>query len=894
MGAQCCYACQVVDGLRLLGGSSHRANGEHIAEADAIAACASTASAAVAAEASAQDARASWPDLERRVADVWDRALALPGAATLADSFPVLGGESLLALRACAALRYELCSEEDKGDEDEGPEFGMLGGAFAPAALLAAPSLAAYCEHLRQHGHAGAAGGAGVLAAAAAAASAPGAVDWPAVRSAARRAEVGAGERLAALLDAAPQEMALNWCGAGSRRGNSQAQFTALHAAAQAGATECLQLLLSRRARPTTTEPGASMTPAHYAAMTSSACLRLLLEAGAPLPVRDNRGQSLLHAAARAGNSDSLRLLLATIDKRRDSSGLRALRGGEGTRALLEWTDRWARSAVHWAALNGHADALSVLLENGADAAPRLITSNQMAKRTHLSQEQPLALAIRVHGADSDVATLLAKAVARASAVPEESGDQLECEAPKGRPQKAKAPKGPLYLLTLGSEMGLDRLAFWELSERLAATHVKRLRCRIFFASAAVPALFSSLKSAEKLCAVVLQSDASAVSRVIEPNGGSPAPPESAVLEHALAQWIAKAELWEAAMKQWWDFNRDATSSEALSDEQRAATQLTFKVTCRRSGKRFAHVSTNRLAVAMASALSASRGWKAQVRAPDLEVRVLLGDSDLLVDVPLLVQAAVPIGGGELVSSGLAAPVAWALARSAELRPGDRVLDPMCGKAVILIEASLCWPSCHYLGLDVDTSQLEGAASNARMLVTGRSGGGQLDLLHGDARRLPLPDGCMDAIICDIPFGKQFLTVEECRDGLYDALLAECDRVVTKSSSGRVVLLSSLEQEAWVLRAAGFASEGLPPPPSHSPWRCVARREVKLGYLEAAIIVLRRPAAPGIAMPEGAAAGELPPLSKRLWWETSGGRGDWASLKIAVRPPMQLARGREI
>merc|ERR1712182_50343 len=115
-----------------------------------------------------------------------------------------------------------------------------------------------------------------------------------------------------------------------------------------------------------------------------------------------------------------------------------------------------------------------------------------------------------------------------------------------------------------------------------------------------------------------------------------------------------------------------------------------------------------------------------------------MGDSELLVDMPLLFQGAVRIGGGEICEAGLSAPVAWAMARSAELTPGERVLDPMCGKAVILIEAAISWPACHFVGVDIDADQVRGAEHNVAMLAS--TGGVTLvDLLRGDARSLPLP-----------------------------------------------------------------------------------------------------------------------------------------------------------
>ncbi|CAE8656653.1 unnamed protein product, partial [Polarella glacialis] len=64
---------------------------------------------------------------------------------------------------------------------------------------------------------------------------------------------------------------------------------------------------------------------------------------------------------------------------------------------------------------------------------------------------------------------------------------------------------------------------------------------------------------------------------------------------------------------------------------------------------------------------------------------------------------------------------------------------------------------------------------------------------------------------------------------------------------------------------------------------------LKLGFLDAVILVLRRP-----DEADGKGGPVLPAKSNRLWWETTAGRGDWADLKVSERPPMQLARCREI
>ena len=58
------------------------------------------------------------------MAQVWCQVLLLPSVHA-SERFTDLGGESLLALRACAALRYEL---EGKQEEDEAPSVAAARG----------------------------------------------------------------------------------------------------------------------------------------------------------------------------------------------------------------------------------------------------------------------------------------------------------------------------------------------------------------------------------------------------------------------------------------------------------------------------------------------------------------------------------------------------------------------------------------------------------------------------------------------------------------------------------------------------------------------------------------------------------------------------------------------
>lgn len=79
-----------------------------------------------------------------------------------------------------------------------------------------------------------------------------------------------------------------------------------------------------------------------------------------------------------------------------------------------------------------------------------------------------------------------------------------------------------------------------------------------------------------------------------------------------------------------------------------------------------------------------------------------------------------------------------------EIRRGETFLDPFCGTGGFLIEAALM--GCRAIGVDLDARMIEGAGLNLR------HHGLEGDLVHGDARRMPL--GRAGGISTDPPYGR--------------------------------------------------------------------------------------------------------------------------------------------
>lgn len=138
----------------------------------------------------------------------------------------------------------------------------------------------------------------------------------------------------------------------------------------------------------------------------------------------------------------------------------------------------------------------------------------------------------------------------------------------------------------------------------------------------------------------------------------------------------------------------------------------------------------------------------------------------------------------EHLPASLRPSLAAGMARLAQSKPRQVVLDPMCGAGTILAEVL---EQAHgegirlaaVLGGDRESVALRAAERNLRHL-------GHALLVRWDARALALPDGSVDRILSNPPFGKQLSRPEEIGP-LYQQFVPECNRVLRRG--GRAVLL---------------------------------------------------------------------------------------------------------
>ena len=120
----------------------------------------------------------------------------------------------------------------------------------------------------------------------------------------------------------------------------------------------------------------------------------------------------------------------------------------------------------------------------------------------------------------------------------------------------------------------------------------------------------------------------------------------------------------------------------------------------------------------------------------------------------------------------IATPVSRDLLRTADLQPGERVLDVACGTGVISrLAAERVGAAGSVTGIDIAVDMIEVAKA------VPAPGGATIDWRVADAASLPIPDASVDVVLCQM--GLMFMENRA-------TAIAEMHRVL--APSGRVVV----------------------------------------------------------------------------------------------------------
>lgn len=131
--------------------------------------------------------------------------------------------------------------------------------------------------------------------------------------------------------------------------------------------------------------------------------------------------------------------------------------------------------------------------------------------------------------------------------------------------------------------------------------------------------------------------------------------------------------------------------------------------------------------------------------------------------------------------------IAYAMNELAGLDENDRILDPCCGTATILIERQLL-KKASVLGVDIDPRVLKIAQENADSVNV------NLELKHGDIQTLSFPSNSFTKIISNLPFGLKVGTRDK-NIPLYRYLAQSCQDWL--EVGGKAVFLTNAKNLLW-------------------------------------------------------------------------------------------------
>lgn len=132
-------------------------------------------------------------------------------------------------------------------------------------------------------------------------------------------------------------------------------------------------------------------------------CLQLLLDEGqVPLTMKDNNKQTILHCVARSGNFTLAQFVIKLWMKGGVTGAVPTVdtygsSGSDNTGGIWDWRDRWFRTPVQWAVLNGHVKVLHLLLLAGCSPCPP--PSRKTNRSTSAESETPIQICQRLYSA---------------------------------------------------------------------------------------------------------------------------------------------------------------------------------------------------------------------------------------------------------------------------------------------------------------------------------------------------------------------------------------------------------------------------------------------------------------------------------------------------------------
>lgn len=251
-----------------------------------------------------------------------------------------------------------------------------------------------------------------------------------------------------------------------------------------------------------------------------------------------------------------------------------------------------------------------------------------------------------------------------------------------------------------------------------------------------------------------------------------------------------------------------------------------FRVTCHRVGANHSFTSMDAARI-FGGELHDSLHWLIDLTNYDLEVILQIQENDVYVAVSLNKKSKHHRNITHFGPTTLRATICYNMLRLCDPKPGDIVVDPLCGGGSIPIEGALEFPQSFFIGGDIHEKAITRTGMNVKDLPSRWGRSLKIDAVWWDATNLPFRNNSVDIFVTDLPFGKRSGSKSN-NKVLYKKLLNELARTA-RLQTGKAVFLT-YDKKCFNM-AYGMTK---------SFWRQTRYLSINIGGLDAGCFVLLR------------------------------------------------------
>ena len=240
--------------------------------------------------------------------------------------------------------------------------------------------------------------------------------------------------------------------------------MSALHWAAERGDTAMVGLLVKAGAKVTSTTRIGANTPLHVASRNGNAAVvRALLKAGADPNARTSGGATALHLAASSGNADAVSALIAAKAE------------------VNAKEPEWGQTPLMFAAAANRANAIAVLMKNGADAKLRSRTvdmKDQLAIEQNAAKKRNEALFAMLPQKVQDSVKVAMEAAAKAAREARQAfaPNPAAAELAKQMASAAPAPAQPAFRISANTSPPVASLTQTQIEQAMQVARAERAK----------------------------------------------------------------------------------------------------------------------------------------------------------------------------------------------------------------------------------------------------------------------------------------------------------------------------------------------------------------------------------------------------------------------------------